>query len=107
MNGLRLPVDFADADDWGDHDDAPFMESDVLVFVIHEGCGCHGCNLKRAQIDSHRMLFLAERARRYAMRKQEFDDTVEPSEYHRMKKARERLQQSFDEWLPVTIVWKN
>ena len=53
------------------------------------------------------MIFLAERARRYATRKREFHENVEPTEYHRMKKARERLQQSFDEWLPTTIVWEH
>ena len=107
MTGLRLPTDFTDPDDWGDHDEDPFWEEGARVYVIIEGCGCYGCNLKRAQIDSHRMIFLAERARRYATRKREFHENVEPTEYHRMKKARERLQQSFDEWLPTTIVWEN
>ena len=111
MTGLRLPADFADPDDWGDHDEDPFWEKGARVYVIIEGCGCHGCNLKRAQIDSHRMVILAERARRFVQRREEFCSSVKThdavTECHRAMTAKDVLKKAFAEWSPCTVVWEH
>ena len=106
MKRLRFPEDFHYCDEWGEHDRSPFMEEGLKVYEI-AGCGCHCCRTLRVQFDSHRQLALADRARRFAKRQQEFRENVEPNEYHRMKTARDLLQETFGEWLPATVVWEH
>lgn len=110
MTRLRLPDDFHYCDEWGEHDRTPFMEDGLKVYEI-QGCGCDCCRVLRAQFDSHRHMVLADRAHRYAKRRDEFSSSLDLADIHpqyiRMSNAEKELQKTFEDYMPANIVWEN